>query len=91
MLALGAAGRGHRPQGRAGRSRSTQFFLGLFRTALRPDEILDRDPDPGAAAAVSGGAYLKLERKVGDFATAAAAAQVTLGERRRGRDGSASA
>ncbi|HEX7780314.1 MAG TPA: xanthine dehydrogenase family protein subunit M, partial [Vicinamibacterales bacterium] len=27
----------------------------------------------------SGGAYVKLERKVGDFATAAAAAQVTLG------------
>ena len=28
----------------------------------------------------SGGAYLKLERKVGDFATAAVAVQVTLGE-----------
>src|SRR5947199_114764 len=27
----------------------------------------------------SGGAYVKLERKVGDYATAAAAAQVTLG------------
>ena len=26
----------------------------------------------------SGGAYLKLERKVGDFATAAVAAQLTL-------------
>src|SRR5262249_52041766 len=29
--------------------------------------------------ALSGGAYLKLERKVGDYATAAAAAQLTLG------------
>ncbi|HEY3588172.1 MAG TPA: xanthine dehydrogenase family protein subunit M [Myxococcaceae bacterium] len=55
-----------------------QFFLGLFRTALRPDEVLTeiRVPVPPAR---SGGAYLKLERKVGDYATAAAAAQVTLG------------
>jgi len=55
-----------------------QFFLGLFRTALRPDEVLTeiRIPVPPAH---SGGAYLKLERKVGDYATAAAAAQVTLG------------
>jgi xanthine dehydrogenase iron-sulfur cluster and FAD-binding subunit A len=55
-----------------------QFFLGLFRTALRPDEVLTeiRIPTPPAR---SGGAYLKLERKVGDYATAAAAAQVTLG------------
>jgi carbon-monoxide dehydrogenase medium subunit len=55
-----------------------QFFLGLFRTALRSDEVLTeiRIPVP---AARSGGAYLKLERKVGDYATAAAAAQVTLG------------
>lgn len=54
-----------------------QFFLGLFRTALRPDEVLTeiRIPLPPAR---SGGAYVKLERKVGDYATAAAAAQVTL-------------
>ncbi len=54
-----------------------QFFKGLFTTALTPAEILTeiRIPIPGAR---SGGAYVKLERKVGDFATAAAAAQVTL-------------
>jgi len=54
-----------------------QFFTGLFATALAPDEILTeiRIPTP---AKRSGGAYLKLERKVGDYATAAAAAQVTL-------------
>jgi aerobic carbon-monoxide dehydrogenase medium subunit len=54
-----------------------QFFLGLFRTALRPDEVLTeiRIPVPPAR---SGGAYVKLERKVGDYATAAAAAQITL-------------
>ncbi len=54
-----------------------QFFRGLFATALAPDEILTeiRVPTPPPR---SGGAYLKLERKVGDYATAAAAAQVTL-------------
>jgi carbon-monoxide dehydrogenase medium subunit len=53
------------------------FFVSLFTTALEPDEILTeiRIPVPPPR---SGGAYVKLERKVGDFATAAAAAQVTL-------------
>ncbi len=55
-----------------------QFFLGLFSTALAADEILTeiRIPVPPAR---SGGAYVKLERKVGDFATAASAVQLTLG------------
>src|SRR5881398_44206 len=55
-----------------------QFFLGLFTTALEADEILTeiRIPVPPAR---SGGSYRKLERKVGDFATAAAAVQLTLG------------
>lgn len=54
-----------------------EFFLTLFGTALLPGEILTeiRVPVPPAR---SGGAYFKLERKVGDFATAAVAAQVTL-------------
>jgi carbon-monoxide dehydrogenase medium subunit len=53
------------------------FFVTLFTTALQPDEIVTeiRIPLPPAR---SGGAYFKLERKVGDFATAAVAAQVTL-------------
>jgi len=53
------------------------FFTGLFTTALAPDEILTeiRIPAPQKS---TGGAYFKLERKVGDYATAAAAAQVTL-------------
>ena len=56
----------------------TSFFTGLFATALAPAEILTeiRIPVPPAH---SGGAYVKLERKVGDYATAATAAQVTLG------------
>lgn len=54
-----------------------QFFVGLFATALEPDEILTeiRIPQPPPR---SGGAYVKLERKVGDFATAAAAVQLTV-------------
>ena len=54
-----------------------KFFTGLFSTALAGDEILTeiRIPSPKPK---SGGAYVKLERKVGDFATAAAAAQVAL-------------
>jgi len=55
----------------------SEFFTGIFTTALEADEILTeiRIPTPPAR---SGGAYLKVERKVGDFATAAVAAQVTL-------------
>ena len=51
--------------------------MSIFTTALEHDEILTeiRIPLPPAR---SGGAYFKLERKVGDFATAAVAAQVTL-------------
>jgi carbon-monoxide dehydrogenase medium subunit len=54
-----------------------EFFLSLFSTALQPDEILTEIRIP-LALPHSGGAYFKLERKVGDFATAAVAAQVTL-------------
>jgi carbon-monoxide dehydrogenase medium subunit len=53
------------------------FFVGLFQTALAPDEILIEIRVP-APPARSGGAYVKLERKVGDFATAATAVQLTL-------------
>ncbi|HTS59396.1 MAG TPA: xanthine dehydrogenase family protein subunit M [Terriglobales bacterium] len=54
-----------------------EFFLSVFSTGLKPGEILTeiRVPIPPPR---SGGAYLKLERKVGDFATAAAAAQIAL-------------
>jgi carbon-monoxide dehydrogenase medium subunit len=53
------------------------FFLDLFTSALNPDEILTeiRIPKP---AAHSGGAYAKLERKVGDYAISAVAVQLTL-------------
>jgi aerobic carbon-monoxide dehydrogenase medium subunit len=53
------------------------FFTGLFENALKPGEILTevRIPRP---VAKSGGAYLKLERKVGDYAVSAVAVQLTL-------------
>ena len=77
MLALGAEIVATGPSG-ARTIPADKFFLGLFQTALQPGEILTeiRIPVPPAH---SGGAYVKLERKVGDYATAAAAAQVTMG------------
>lgn len=56
-----------------------EFFNGPFEPTLNPDEILTeiRIPTPGPR---SGGAYEKFERKVGDYAVAAAAAQITLAE-----------
>jgi aerobic carbon-monoxide dehydrogenase medium subunit len=55
----------------------TGFFTGPLETALGPGEILTeiRIPLPPPR---TGGAYLKLERKVGDFATAAVGVQLTL-------------
>lgn len=54
-----------------------EFFTGLFENAMADDEILTeiRIPKPGAH---SGGAYTKLERKVGDYAISAAAVQLQL-------------
>jgi carbon-monoxide dehydrogenase medium subunit len=53
------------------------FFVTLFTTALEPHEILT-EIRIAIPPAKSGGAYLKVERKVGDFATAAVAVQLTL-------------
>jgi carbon-monoxide dehydrogenase medium subunit len=54
------------------------FLVDTFTTSLEPTEVLTsiRVPTPGPR---SGGTYLKLERKVGDFATVAAAVALELG------------
>ncbi|HEX9512247.1 MAG TPA: xanthine dehydrogenase family protein subunit M [Puia sp.] len=53
-----------------------EFFFGFYQTALRHDEILTeiRIPVPPPR---TGSAYHKLERKVGDYATAGVAVQLT--------------
>lgn len=77
MLALGAEVTVVGRQG-ARRVPVVAFFRGPFTTTLGADEILTEIRVP-APRSRSGGAYVKLERKVGDFATVAVAAQVTLG------------
>ena len=56
---------------------ATEFFTDFFTTALGAEEMLTaiRLPTPAAG---SGGTYVKLERKVGDFAIVGVAAQVTI-------------
>ena len=76
MIALGASFVARGPNG----TRSIparEFFQGLFTTALTPDEIVTEIVIPKPPPR-SGGAYFKLERKVGDYATAAVAVQLTL-------------
>jgi carbon-monoxide dehydrogenase medium subunit len=54
-----------------------ELFETTFTTTLQPNEILTEVRIP-APRARSGGAYLKLERKVGDFATVGVAVQLSL-------------
>lgn len=53
------------------------FFVDTFTTSLAPDEIVTEIRIPRAQAQ-SGGAYIKLERKVGDFAIVGVAAHLQL-------------
>jgi len=76
VIALGAelvlrSSRGER------RVEAREFFQGPFTTVLGADELLTevRFPVPSGPAA---GTYLKLERKVGDFATVGVAVQVEM-------------
>lgn len=54
-----------------------EFFVGLFETALEANEILTEIRIPSAGKN-SGGAYVKVERKVGDYAISAVAVQLTM-------------
>jgi aerobic carbon-monoxide dehydrogenase medium subunit len=63
-----------------------ELFQGPFTTSLEPNEIATavQVPDPGPRA---GGTYLKLERKVGDFATVGVAVHLSLDNGKVGRAG----
>jgi len=54
------------------------FFLDTFTTAIEPTEVLTEIRIPRRPRG-AGGAYAKLERKVGDFATVAVASMIVLG------------
>lgn len=54
-----------------------EFFFGFYSTAIQPDEILTEIQIPIPPKG-TGSAYHKLERKVGDYATAGVAVQLTL-------------
>jgi aerobic carbon-monoxide dehydrogenase medium subunit len=76
MMTLGAT---YHLTGKGGERRvaARDFYKGIYTTALKPGEVLTaiRIPAPPAG---HGYAYEKLKRKVGDYATAAAAVLLTM-------------
>jgi carbon-monoxide dehydrogenase medium subunit len=76
MMTLGAS---YRLEGGSGVRNlpASEFYQGAYFTALEPGEILTSISIP-AAAAGHGYAYEKLKRKIGDYATAAAAVVLTM-------------
>jgi carbon-monoxide dehydrogenase medium subunit len=76
MMALGAS---YVLRGAEGERRvlARDYYLGLYETAAKPGEVLAavRVPKPPAG---HGWAYEKLKRKIGDYATAAAAVILTV-------------
>lgn len=56
------------------------FMLGMFTTALEPDEIIESIRIPGVDGR-QGGDYQKLSRRVGDFAAVGVATSLTVRER----------
>ncbi|GLR87010.1 FAD binding domain-containing protein [Bradyrhizobium iriomotense] len=76
MLTLGATYRLEGPNG-AREVKAADFYQGAYFTALEPGEILTAVSIPVPAPG-HGYAYEKLKRKVGDYATAAAAVVLTM-------------
>jgi carbon-monoxide dehydrogenase medium subunit len=76
MMTLGATYRLEGPNG-AREVLAAEFYQGAYFTALEPGEILTSIAVPLPAAG-HGYAYEKLKRKVGDYATAAAAVVLTM-------------
>jgi carbon-monoxide dehydrogenase medium subunit len=63
-----------------------EFLVDTFQSSIQPNELLIEIRVP-APATSSGGAYLKLERKVGDYATVAVAIYVELNDVAVGKAG----
>ena len=76
MMTLGASYRLEGPAG-ARDIAASEFYQGAYFTSLEPGEILTAISIP-APAAGHGYAYEKLKRKIGDYATAAAAVVLTM-------------
>lgn len=76
MLTLGASYRLEGPEG-ARDVAASEFYQGAYFTALEPGEILTSISIPMPKVG-HGYAYEKLKRKVGDYATAAAAVVLTM-------------
>ena len=76
MMTLGASYKLEGPSG-ARALAALDFYQGAYFTALEPGEILTSVSVPVPAAG-HGYAYEKLKRKVGDYATAAAAVVLTM-------------
>src|ERR1700753_137687 len=76
MMTLGASYQLQGPNG-ARDVAAGEFYQGAYFTALEPGELLTSVTVPVAAAG-HGYAYEKLKRKVGDYATAAAAVVLTM-------------
>jgi aerobic carbon-monoxide dehydrogenase medium subunit len=76
MMTMGATYRLEGPGG-AREVAATEFYQGAYFTALEPGEILTSVAIPIPPAG-HGYAYEKLKRKVGDYATAAAAVVLTM-------------
>ncbi|HYW60687.1 MAG TPA: xanthine dehydrogenase family protein subunit M, partial [Xanthobacteraceae bacterium] len=77
MICLGAS---YQVSGKGGERRiaARNFYQGAYFTALEPGDVLTAVRIP-ALPAGHGYAYEKLKRKVGDYATAAAAVVLTMG------------
>ncbi|HEX6196591.1 MAG TPA: xanthine dehydrogenase family protein subunit M [Jiangellaceae bacterium] len=65
---------------------ATDLFVDLFTSALEPDELLTEIRVPRSSGP-AGGTYLKLERKVGDYATVGVAVYLEMDGDRIGRAG----
>src|SRR5579864_1126289 len=76
MMTLGASYRLEGPNG-AREVAAADYYQGAYFTAIEPGELLTSISIP-APAAGHGYAYEKLKRKVGDYATAAAAVVLTM-------------